>query len=871
MIKYVVVVPAYKHSVLVADALTSLVRQSEVEALRVVVVDDGCPYPETRDVVRAFQIAHPGLIHSVRQPNRGLSGARNTGIEVALARWPEALGIWFLDADNVLEPWALRRVGEACEADPDADWFFPDIMGFGVRFLADAAGPYDVIEHLVHNFCEAGSFVRMRVFEAGVRFDEDMKLGYEDWDFWLQAVTHGFRGRYLPDAGFRYRKRGESMIANSERDHAEIMAYMRRKHRRFFTPQRIVSLQARDRPTASFVDLAARRVLTGVDCVAPDRPTYDVLDLDGFAAAMADYERTPVGLSAYFATPAKWAPLVAAGLDQWAIWELERLLTGAGVAALRVRRGASDRIALSAAPFDLAAGHVFAIGTYRLSEVLSAKDDSWIWSLASDEPEPSLAYLTIDIPEAMLARDGGRPADPGSDVVLYDMLSFLGSTRRRRRTYGRRETWARSRQFRIGQARRLAIDWEWHGMRALFPRPERRGPDVGFVLPLAAFGGVERVAHQTARVLRRRGMTPHLVVVGATEAALPREHVDTYETIRFFRSPGDKGFGWSPRDTYYGTGLPQIGDDDVPRLAGICADLDVVINNHSAPLNLAMATLRRAGKITVATQHVIDQELGERPVGHPFFGLAFEHAYDRILAVSQAMARQLHALGLPEDKLQVVRNAGGIDIDADTARRVVAERAAREGPLRCLFMGRLDRQKGADRLADLVVGLRGHNVPAEWRIVGRAVVETGDGARDVAGVPIEPPVYDAADVEGLLAWADVVVMPSRFEGLPLLAHEAMAFGCVVVASDVGALSEIVQHGETGFLLPQEALLPAQIEVLRELRDDRERLARMAAAASERALGVTWEGSLAPFADWLERRLAPPEPAAAPNPAVAAVG
>src|SRR3546814_10517349 len=58
-----------------------------------------------------------------------------------------------------------------------------------------------------------------------------MRLGFEDWDFWLQAIGLGYVGRHVESMGLRYRKRPESMLSNSERDRSEILGYMRRKHR----------------------------------------------------------------------------------------------------------------------------------------------------------------------------------------------------------------------------------------------------------------------------------------------------------------------------------------------------------------------------------------------------------------------------------------------------------------------------------------------------------------------------------------------------------------------------------------------------------------------------------------------------------------
>ena len=57
------------------------------------------------------------------------------------------------------------------------------------------------------------------------------------------------------------------------------------------------------------------------------------------------------------------------------------------------------------------------------------------------------------------------------------------------------------------------------------------------------------------------------------------------------------------------------------------------------------------------------------------------------------------------------------------------------------------------------------------------------------------------DVVPILKAADVLLLPSETESFGLVALEAMASGVPVVASDVGGLPEVVEHGVTGFLAP----------------------------------------------------------------------
>jgi glycosyltransferase involved in cell wall biosynthesis len=80
---------------------------------------------------------------------------------------------------------------------------------------------------------------------------------------------------------------------------------------------------------------------------------------------------------------------------------------------------------------------------------------------------------------------------------------------------------------------------------------------------------------------------------------------------------------------------------------------------------------------------------------------------------------------------------------------------------------------------------------------------------------------------------DVFVLPSRFEGFPLVLVEAMLAALPVVATDVGSVSESVVDGETGLLVPAEDAA-ALARAIRELLDDRPRSQEMGRRGRERA-------------------------------------
>jgi glycosyltransferase involved in cell wall biosynthesis len=84
---------------------------------------------------------------------------------------------------------------------------------------------------------------------------------------------------------------------------------------------------------------------------------------------------------------------------------------------------------------------------------------------------------------------------------------------------------------------------------------------------------------------------------------------------------------------------------------------------------------------------------------------------------------------------------------------------------------------------------------------------------------------DAGRVRGLLRGAAALVVPSIYEGMPLVILEAMEAGVPVVASRVSGIPEVVEDGVTGWLVPPEdpeALAAALAEVLEHPDEARKR-------------------------------------------------
>lgn len=156
------------------------------------------------------------------------------------------------------------------------------------------------------------------------------------------------------------------------------------------------------------------------------------------------------------------------------------------------------------------------------------------------------------------------------------------------------------------------------------------------------------------------------------------------------------------------------------------------------------------------------------------------------------------------------------------------------GPLKMLFLGRIeDQSKGVLSLPGILdrlpasVSLTVAGDGPDLINLKRRCVGFGPRVRFLGPVP-----YDA--VASLLASHHVMVMPSRFEGFGLTLIEAMAAGCVPVASQIRGVTDwIVEDGQNGLLFPVGGGARAAMQIAR-LERDRALLSAMGKAARARA-------------------------------------
>jgi glycosyltransferase involved in cell wall biosynthesis len=157
------------------------------------------------------------------------------------------------------------------------------------------------------------------------------------------------------------------------------------------------------------------------------------------------------------------------------------------------------------------------------------------------------------------------------------------------------------------------------------------------------------------------------------------------------------------------------------------------------------------------------------------------------------------------------------------------------GPLRVLFAGALTQRKG---LADLFAAMKLIDSSEVELVVMGSLLQPLSWYRDrLPNITYEPP-RSHAGVLRLMQSCDVFVLPSIVEGRALVQQEAMACGLPVIATKNAGAEDLIQDGETGFLVPIRS--PEAIaEKISWCAANRSLLSGMGIAARQRAGQLTW--------------------------------
>lgn len=249
-----VIMPAYNVAPYIGAAVSSVLAQTYTD-FELIVVNDGSPdTPALEEVLSPY---FDRIIY-LKQENRGLSGARNTGLRSARGEF-----VALLDSDDVWETDYLAVQLAALESDPTLDAVYPNAIFFGDTVLA---GRRYMDEHpsrgpvTFASLCRADCTVMVSVmarreiiFRAGL-FDESLPIN-EDFDMWLRVLKSGGRIGYHAKPLVHYRRRDDSLSAHPARLCGGKLQYLAKVERTMqLTPEEQLALAQMRAQAQAYID-----------------------------------------------------------------------------------------------------------------------------------------------------------------------------------------------------------------------------------------------------------------------------------------------------------------------------------------------------------------------------------------------------------------------------------------------------------------------------------------------------------------------------------------------------------------------------------------------------------------------------------------
>lgn len=213
-----VVIPCYKYAHYLKECIESV--QAQTYPVEIIVVSDGSP-DNTVEICRELGVT------CIEKENGGLSSARNAGIKQATGGY-----IMCLDADDKLVPAAIEEHLKLMKDDMTVAQCA--LMEFGDRHvIMTPTHPTSLERILIGNTIFCNAMFSKRVWEAVGGYDESetMRLGWEDYEFWIRCLEFGCTVNTSDFIALRYRAHeGQMTQATTHPNWDKLREYLRSKH-----------------------------------------------------------------------------------------------------------------------------------------------------------------------------------------------------------------------------------------------------------------------------------------------------------------------------------------------------------------------------------------------------------------------------------------------------------------------------------------------------------------------------------------------------------------------------------------------------------------------------------------------------------------
>jgi glycosyltransferase involved in cell wall biosynthesis len=223
-----VVIPCYNAGAHLREAVESALAQTHTH-LDVVIVDDGSTDPATLELLDSANWERTTIL---RQDNRGPAAARNHAIEAARGEF-----ILPLDADDRIDPSYAEKALRVFERRPDVGIVYCKALRFGKESGPWMLPTYTLREMVIDNVIFITAMFRKADWQRAGGFNEHLRMGVEDYEFWLKLLSMGRDVVQIDEYLFHYRVQEVSRTTRFKRDPQAVVstyAEIFRTNRDFF-------------------------------------------------------------------------------------------------------------------------------------------------------------------------------------------------------------------------------------------------------------------------------------------------------------------------------------------------------------------------------------------------------------------------------------------------------------------------------------------------------------------------------------------------------------------------------------------------------------------------------------------------------------
>lgn len=222
-----VIIPCYNDGKYLPETISKLKLQT-LPANEIIIVNDGSTDAATIELLT--QLEKDPLIQVLHKENGRMSAARNFGVAHA-----KGAIIVALDADDYFDPSFFQKAMDVLNNEPATGVVTSYIRYFGNRKGSAKPRGGNAFNFLFSNQCPACAMVRREAWDQIGGYDENMKLGYEDWEFYIRLTKAKWDVHLIPEFLLYYRQTNKSTLANDTHpNRRQIIDYILEKHKDWY-------------------------------------------------------------------------------------------------------------------------------------------------------------------------------------------------------------------------------------------------------------------------------------------------------------------------------------------------------------------------------------------------------------------------------------------------------------------------------------------------------------------------------------------------------------------------------------------------------------------------------------------------------------